>query len=454
MQFRTTRQSPTARPFASTSGLSRRSFLLTGSAAVGLPLLGVRLPALAEADGPPQSRAFGFPDPDLTSKITRDITFPVEGDVSWTDTFGACRDGCSRYHEGQDLMGTKLQHLIACRDGVIVALDHESSGNSLYLQDDDGWYYAYLHINNDDPGTDDGANPIRWAFAPGVQQGSRVYRGQFIAYLGDSGNAESVGAHCHFEIRKPTSQGVWHSQAINPKYSLQSAKPPPPKVPPETFTPWDNAEDFVVQQYADFFGGPPDDHSLDYYTTVLNAGAHNPDWLIQVLLQADGCQTQAGAVARLNNAFFGRYPDTSGFAYWLRSVRGGRRLSEVAQHFATSSEFVHTFGNLTNEQFVDTVYLNVLGRRADSGGKAYWLGRLDDGSLGRGRLMIDFSESNENRTRLRIPINVVLIYALMVGRIPARDEVSQAVMSIATQTTTHQDLIRSLRLSDDYAARF
>jgi len=448
-------QFPTTRPFPSTSGLSRRSFLLTGSAAVGLPLLGVKVPSLdALADGPPQSRAFGFPDPDLTSKITRDITFPVEGDVSWTDTYGACRDGCSRYHEGQDLMGTKLQHLIACRDGVIVSLNHESSGNSLYLQDDDGWYYAYLHINNDDPGTDDGANPIQWAFAPGVQQGSRVYRGQFIAYLGDSGNAESAGSHCHFEIRKPTAQGVWHSQAINPKYSLEAAKPPPPKVPPETFTPWDNANDFVLQQYADFFGSPPDDHSLGYYTTVLNAGAHNPDWLIQVLLQADGCQNEAGAVARLYNAFFGRYPDTSGFAYWLQSVRGGRRLSEIAQHFATSSEFVRAFGNLSNEQFVETVYLNVLGRRADSGGKAYWVGRLDDGSLGRGRLMIDFSESSENRTRLRIPVNVVLIYGLMVGRIPSRDEISQAVMSIATETTTHQDLIRSIRLSPEYAARF
>jgi Domain of unknown function (DUF4214)/Peptidase family M23 len=443
-------------PSPSTAGLTRRSFLLTGSAAVGLPLVGVTIPStLASlANGPPQARAFGFPDPDLTSKITRDITFPVEGDVSWTDTYGDCRDGCSRYHEGQDLMGSKLQRLIACRDGVIVSLNHESSGNSLYLQDDDGWYYAYLHINNDDPGTDDGANPIQWAFAPGVQQGSRVYRGQFIAYLGDSGNAESAGSHCHFEIRKPTAQGVWHSQAINPKYSLDAAKPPPPKVPPETFTPWDNANDFVLQQYADFFGSPPDDHSLGYYTTVLNAGAHNPDWLIQVLLQADGCQTGAGAVARLYNAFFGRYPDGSGFAYWLQSVRGGRRLSEVAQHFATSSEFVRIYGDLTNEEFVETVYLNVLSRRADRSGKAYWVGRLDDGSLGRGRLMIGFSESSENRTRLRIPVNVVLLYGLMVQHIPSRDEISEAVMSIATQTSTHQDLIHTLRLSDDYGARF
>ena len=142
-------------------------------------------------------------------------------------------------------------------DGVIVSLNHESSGNSLYLQDDDGWYYAYLHINNDIAGHRRRQEPDRVGLRPRHQQGSRVYRGQFIAYLGDSGNAESAGPHCHFEIRKPTADGVWHSQAINPKYSLQAAKPPPPKVPPETFTPWDNANDFVLQQYADFFGAAP-----------------------------------------------------------------------------------------------------------------------------------------------------------------------------------------------------
>src|SRR5699024_7589639 len=120
------------------------------------------------------TRAFGFPDPDLTSKITRDITFPVEGPVTWTDTFGACRDGCSRPHEGQDLMGTKLQRLIACVDGTVVGFKYDTAGNYLYLEDADGYYYGYLHINNDTPGTDDGKNPRQWAFAPGIDLGSVV----------------------------------------------------------------------------------------------------------------------------------------------------------------------------------------------------------------------------------------------------------------------------------------
>ena len=100
------------------------------------------------------------------------------------------------------------------------------------------------------------------------------------------------------------------------------------------------------------------------------------------------------------------------------------------------------------------MYRNVLEREADSSGRTYWLRRLDAGSVSRGRLMIEFSESSENRARRRLPTNVVLLHGLMVQQIPPRDEISEAVMALATQATTHQTIIRSLRLSDEYAARF
>ena len=44
------------------------------------------------------------------------ILFPVDGPVSYTDTFGAPRAGHT--HEGEDLMGKKLQPLLAVADAV------------------------------------------------------------------------------------------------------------------------------------------------------------------------------------------------------------------------------------------------------------------------------------------------------------------------------------------------
>ena len=83
------------------------------------------------------------------------ITFPVEGPVTYTDSFGACRgSGCSRSHEGNDLMGEKLQRLLAANDATVTwlrdtATPDGSKSNILILEDDAGWEYWYIHINND-----------------------------------------------------------------------------------------------------------------------------------------------------------------------------------------------------------------------------------------------------------------------------------------------------------------
>ncbi|MGV3758526.1 MAG: M23 family metallopeptidase, partial [Actinomycetota bacterium] len=155
----------------------------------------------------------------------RAIRFPVRGSSSYVDTFGACRGtGCSRSHMGADIFGTKLQPLVAARDGWITYLRSDAggtAGNGLAITDEDGWRYLYLHINNDTPDTDDGANPARWRFAPGISMGTKVYAGQHIAYLGDSGNAEGTPPHVHFEIRRPDLV------TINPDASLVAASHAP-----------------------------------------------------------------------------------------------------------------------------------------------------------------------------------------------------------------------------------
>src|SRR5687768_6748246 len=142
------------------------------------------------------------------------ITFPVMGGARYSNDFGDCRSGCARQHEGNDLMGAKLQPLLAAADGRIGWA--RTDGNNMFsLRGDDGWSYSYIHVNNDTPGTDDGANPAEWIFAPGIGPGSRVVAGQFIGYMGDSGNAEGTSPHLHFEIHKPDGTPV------NPYWSLQ-----------------------------------------------------------------------------------------------------------------------------------------------------------------------------------------------------------------------------------------
>ena len=131
------------------------------------------------------------------------MLFPVDGDVSYSDTFGDCRgSGCSRTHEGQDLMAAKGVPVVSVGDGVVrwigstccyLAIDH---GN--------GWESWYIHLNNDtqrEDGsfTDDG---LGYGIADGIDSGVEVSAGQLIGWVGDSGNAESNASHVHFELRK------------------------------------------------------------------------------------------------------------------------------------------------------------------------------------------------------------------------------------------------------------
>ncbi len=150
----------------------------------------------------------------------REISFPVEGPVQFSDDFGDPRSG-GRTHEGNDLMGTKMQKLVAAVDGTVTTAKLDAlglSGNLLTLRDADGWQYRYVHINNDTPGTDDGLNPTDGVFAPGIVVGSKVKAGQHVAFLGDSGNAEGTAPHLHFEVRRPDGT------AVDPWTSLRLAK--------------------------------------------------------------------------------------------------------------------------------------------------------------------------------------------------------------------------------------
>ncbi len=157
--------------------------------------------------------------PSLVSAQVRDIFFPTETSITFKDDFGDARSG-GRSHEGNDMMGKKMTPLYSAIDGVVKDLEipEASWGYAITLEDADGYTYHYLHVNNDTPGTDDGKGGVDNAYAPFVGRGSAVRKGQLIGWMGDSGNAENVGSHLHFEIRQPGGK------AINPYDSLIAAK--------------------------------------------------------------------------------------------------------------------------------------------------------------------------------------------------------------------------------------
>ena len=131
-----------------------------------------------------------------------DIVYPIKAEPSYSCSFGAPRSG-GRTHQGEDIFVPKGTPLVATVSGFISEGNFGLSslaGYRLWIVGVDGNSYFYAHLNNDTPGTDDGAGGEGTAYAPGIGPGSWVEAGQVIAYAGDSGNAEGTPPHLHFEI--------------------------------------------------------------------------------------------------------------------------------------------------------------------------------------------------------------------------------------------------------------
>ena len=175
--------------------------------------------------------------------------FPVIGSVQYTDTWGAARAG-GRTHDGTDIMtfGVKGLPVVAVASGTVGWMQDEQGGKccAMALHHDDGWTSWYIHLNNDTPGTDDGQG---WGFAPGIETGVHVEAGQLIGFVGDSGNAEDVAPHLHFELHQPDptdSQGL----PINPYSDLLAATilTEPLTGAPTAFTPPFRDDDGLVHE--------------------------------------------------------------------------------------------------------------------------------------------------------------------------------------------------------------
>jgi hypothetical protein len=111
---------------------------------------------------------------------------PLPHEVSFSDSWGACRDGCDRRHKGNDLMADEGVPAVAVEAGTIAKVDDTDDGLgglTVWLRGDSGVAYYYAHNSQNL-----------------VVEGQRVARGQMIARVGHTGNARTTPPHIHFEI--------------------------------------------------------------------------------------------------------------------------------------------------------------------------------------------------------------------------------------------------------------
>ncbi|MGE3139760.1 MAG: choice-of-anchor P family protein [Thermoleophilia bacterium] len=174
-----------------------------------------REPAPRERDAPDDGGDEGpaTPDPRVTSPFTPTpglglprraapattispgdgYVFPVLGDVSFVDDYGAPRAGTG-WHHGNDLFAATGTPIVAVADGTLSKVGVNTlGGNRLWLTDGAGNAFYYAHLS---------------AYAPAAVEGARVSRGQVIGFVGNTGQAITTPPHLHFEIHPGAGDSV------------------------------------------------------------------------------------------------------------------------------------------------------------------------------------------------------------------------------------------------------
>jgi hypothetical protein len=137
------------------------------------------------------------------------IVFPVLGTVTFFDDFGQARAGGA--HQGIDMVAPKRSLALAAEAGKIEYWSRSATaGCMLYLHGQSGTDYYYIHLNNDKTLKNDnrGKCVAGTAYAKGLKDGAKVVAGQAIGYVGDSGDANGIHSHLHFELHPGRKRAV------------------------------------------------------------------------------------------------------------------------------------------------------------------------------------------------------------------------------------------------------
>ncbi len=213
--------------------------------------------------------------------------------------------------------------------------------------------------------------------------------------------------------------------------------------------------DFARQQYLDFLDRDPDSEGLQFWITHLKAGLPRAN-LVAAIVDSQELQFKGRFIAQTYLGILTRDTDHAGFRGWLSALLAGVSRAQIVQAFLDSGEFKVNFGsNLSNEQFVERMYLNILQRPSDPSGFSSWVQQLNSTQMTRAQLALDLLDSGEfqNLTPSQNRVDISILYLDMLRRDPDIGGFSAWVGAL-NAGLPYSSAIDAFLNSTEYQARF
>ncbi len=158
-------------------------------------------------------------------------------------------------------------------------------------------------------------------------------------------------------------------------------------------------QDYVKKLYQLLLGRSGGDEEVQNWTEMLDVGMSRR-YILKAILNSEECtkhfqtyELPKGDVVLIENrdksynitAFVSRCyryilergADVSGLNTWSGKILSGAGGAEIVNELVSSQEFLSQ--NIDNGEFVELLYMAMLGRQADPQGKENWTGKLDKG---------------------------------------------------------------------------
>lgn len=227
---------------------------------------------------------------------------------------------------------------------------------------------------------------------------------------------------------------------------------------------------FVEQLYDSAFHRQPDADGLSDWVTKLSTGMARADVALGFALSSENIagledvynegifvpDADAANVARLYYTVLGRAPDVGGLQTWTDLIGQGMSLQNVARLILGSDEYEVRSTGLTDSQFVEGMYQQILGRTGESEGVQNWSEALTQGTE-RAAVASAFINSIEFQSKfssLDSAAYVQGLYHAALGRDGDQSGIANWTAALDSNNLTREDLSYMFSSSEEFSQKY